>query len=326
MTVSIIIAVKTWQKNLEECVDKCLGLDCPEFEIIILPDADIGVIPALVKQGKVAIRVLPTGPVSPAKKRDLAMDYARGEILAFIDDDAYPREDWLKKGVSDFSDSGIAAVGGPAITPESDSLKQRASGIVYSSPLVSGKYVYRYLSKARREVDDYPSCNFLIRKTIMQELSGFNTNFWPGEDTKLCLEITKKLGKKIIYDPEVVVYHHRRPLFMPHTKQIANYAFHRGYFVKRYPQTSLRLPYFLPTLFLFSIITGAILSLFFIPVRISYSLGLTLYLFLVGLFSGSKGLRFFPYVFSGIILTHLVYGFYFVKGLFSKVLKEEGIG
>jgi hypothetical protein len=110
---------------------------------------------------------------------------------------------------------------------------------------------------------------------------------------------------------------------MPHTKQVANYALHRGYFVKRYPRTSLRLPYFLPTLFLFSLITGAILSVFLIPIRITYFLSLFLYFSLILIFSISKELRFIPYVFSGIILTHITYGLYFLKGLLTKTLSEE---
>ncbi|MFH1888548.1 MAG: glycosyltransferase [Candidatus Omnitrophota bacterium] len=327
MTVSIIIAVKTWQKNLEECVAKCRELDYPDFEIIVLPDTEKGLSPQMLNQleakGTVPIKVIATGPVSPAKKRDMAVSYAKGEILAFIDDDAYPGEDWLKNAIVNFNDPETAVVGGPAITPVSDSLRQKASGMVYSSILVSGEYVYRYIPGRRKEVDDYPSSNFLVRKSTMQQLGGFNTNFWPGEDTKLCLEITRELGKKIIYDPQAVVYHHRRPLFLAHARQIASYALHRGYFVKRYPGTSLRPAYFIPTLFLFGIFLGAALSVFFAPFRIDYILGLILYLSLVLLSSIPRGLRFIPYVFCGIVLTHITYGLYFLKGLISGKLKEE---
>lgn len=320
MTVSIIIAVKTWQKNLEECVAKCQELDFPEFEILILPDESI---PGNCIRSETHLSIFPTGPVCPADKRDMAIKYAKGEIIAFIDDDAYPATDWLSSALENFKDENVAAIGGPAITSPDDSLKQKASGIIYSSLLVSAKFNYRYLPKKKREIDDYPSCNFLVRKSIMQELGGFNTKFWPGEDTKLCLDITKKLGKKIIYDPRVVVYHHRRPIFMPHLKQIANYALHRGYFVKEYPETSLRLPYFIPTLFLFALIGGAILSSISTPMRIIYSLGVFLYLILILILSVNKELRLIPLVFFGIISTHITYGFYFLKGLISKKLREE---
>ena len=274
--------------------------------------------------------IIPTGPVCPADKRDIALNYAQGEIIAFIDDDAYPAKGWLKYALENFKDKDVAAVGGPALTCPDDSLRQKASGIIYSSVLVSAKFNYRYLPKKKREIDDYPSCNFLVRKSIMQELGGFNTNFWPGEDTKLCLDITRKLGKKIIYDPEVLVYHHRRPLFLPHLRQVASYALHRGYFVKKYPQTSLRISYFLPSIFVIGLFLGSIISLFFVPIRIIYFLALFLYLFVMFIFSiigtvpeRGLSLRIFLLVSSGIILTHLTYGFYFLKGLFSKKLSEE---
>ena len=273
--------------------------------------------------GTVPIRVIPTGPVSPADKRDIAIKYAKGDIVAFIDDDAYPVKDWLKNALENFKDEEVAAVGGPAITSPLDSLRQKASGAIYSSFLVSGGFVYRYLPKEKREIDDYPSCNLLVRKSIMRELGGFNTKFWPGEDTKLCLDITVRLGKKIIYDPGVLVYHHRRPVFVPHLKQIANYALHRGYFVKKYPETSLKLPYFIPTLFLFALTIGAILSMVSAPIRIIYSLGLSLYLISVFISSIRNGARLAPFVFFGIIFTHCTYGFYFLKGLFYQKLSEE---
>jgi len=256
----------------------------------------------------------------------MAIGYARGDILAFIDDDAYPHKDWLKNALKNFADPDIAAVGGPAITAESDNFWQRASGQVYSSPLVSGGHSRRYVPKKKSRVDDYPSCNFLVRKAIMREINGFNTSFWPGEDTKLCLEITKTLGKKIVYDPEVIAWHHRRPLFMPHLKQIINYALHRGYFVKRYPQTSLKIFYFLPSIFVIGILSMGIISLFSPTIRSAYLAGVYLYLFFVLVSSISKDLRLMLLVFIGIIFTHLAYGIYFLKGLFANKLREEQNG
>ena len=292
-----------------------------------MPDVDIGTVPAVAKilsaKGTVPIRIIPTGPVVPSRKRDMAVNYANGEILAFIDDDAYPRRDWLKNAIGNFSDPEVAAVGGPAITPDNDTLRQKASGLVYSSKLVSGQYAYRYSPKRKKEVDDYPSCNFLIRKSVMQELGGFKTNFWPGEDTKLCLDITQRLGKKIIYDPTVIVYHHRRNLFLPHLRQIANYALHRGYFAKGYPATSLRIAYFIPSLFLLFLCAGAVFVFFASTLKIIYLVILSLYLLLAIIFSINKELRLFPLIFMGTILTHLTYGFYFIKGLLAKSLQEE---
>ncbi len=251
------------------------------------------------------------------------MEYAKGEILAFIDDDAYPAGDWLKNSMPNFQDGEVAAVGGPAVTPPEDSLRQKASGEVYASRLVSAGFVYRYRQGRRKEVDDLPSCNFLVRSSVMRELGGFHTDFWPGEDTKLCLDIVKKLRKKIIYDPRVLVYHHRRPLFKAHLNQVANYASHRGYFVKKYPETSLRLAYFAPSLFLSAVILGSTVSGISSAFSWAYLSAIFFYLGLALLFSFRKDLRLTPLVFCGIIFSHFTYGAFFLKGLFSRALREE---
>ena len=277
---------------------------------------------AMTKSGA-PLSIFPTGPVCPSDKRDLALKYAKGEIIAFLDDDAYPAKDWLKNAVEIFKDIEVAAVGGPAVTPESDSILQKGSGAVFASFVVSGKFNCRYLPKKRREVYDYPSCNLLVRKSTLAEVGGFNTVFWPGEDTKLCLDIVKKLGKKIIYDPGVLVYHHRRPLFLPHIRQVSSYALHRGYFVKKYPDTSFRLPYFLPTLLVLGLIFGGVICLFSPPLRWLYFSGIFIYLVLVFISSIFKDLRLILPVFFGIIFTHIAYGIYFLKGIFSKKLTEE---
>ena len=317
--VAIIIPLKEINQNLKECIDSCLRLDYPNFEIIVLPDKDSGV--SQFNSDK--IKIIATGNITPSKKRDFALDKTDADILAFIDDDAYPTKNWLENTARHFSDSQIAAVCGPAMTPENDSLRQKASGEVYESFLVSGMHTLRYKSQKVCFVWDYPSCNFLIRRSIFSDLGGFNTNFWPGEDTFLCAAVTKKLNKKIIYDPQVLVYHHRRPLFIPHLKQVVSYALHRGYFVKRGLNPTFDITYFFPSLLLMGLILGFVLSLFSNQLKIAYLALVAAYLLLVLIFSISKDLRLILLKFFGIIMTHIAYGFFFLKGLFQTKLKEE---
>lgn len=316
---------------MAKCVAACQELDHPDFEILIYPDVPIDKAFADKR-----IRVYPTGPVGPAEKRDKALLHAKGEILAFIDDDAYPRKDWLTNAIKHFNDPNVAAVGGPGVTPPESTLLQKVSSNIYSSVLVSGKYTYRYVPGKLQEVDDFPSCNLFVRKDTFASVGGFSTDFWPGEDTKLCLDITKTLHKKIIYDPEVLIYHHRRTTMKRHLQQISNYALHRGYFVKKFPETSLRLPYFIPSIFVLGTVFGGI-ACWFIPfIRIPYYFCVSLYIIPVFIYSILAGCKddknlpqFFQRValisltFTGIILTHVSYGLYFLQGLISRKLKEE---
>lgn len=314
--VSIVIPVKSFNAYLKECLEHCLKLDYADFEIIVLPDDDTAIdLPG--------VKVIATGNVTPPKKRDMALDYAQGEILAFIDDDAYPDAYWLKNAVGHFDDPQIAAVCGPAITAPEDNLRQQASGLVYASPLVSSNFIYRYVPTQNLFVEDYPSCNFLIRKSVFKEIGGFNTSFWPGEDTILCLEITKQRGLKILYDPVVIVYHHRRQLFGGHLRQIANYALHRGYFVKKFPQTSRKLSYFIPSLFISYIALGALISLAFAAFRPLFFASLSVYVLLTFITSLRGNFNLIPLVFLGIISTHVMYGWFFLKGLISRRLADE---
>jgi cellulose synthase/poly-beta-1,6-N-acetylglucosamine synthase-like glycosyltransferase len=279
-----------------------------------LPDENI----AIKLNNKV--KIIPTGNILPALKRDIGVTNAKGEILAFLDDDTYPDKNWLKHAALNFKDESIACVCGPAITPKDELFLNKVSGMIYESFFVTGPARFRYLPLKERFTDDFPSCNFFIRKNIFQQIGGFNTRFWPGEDTILCLEVTHRLKKKILYNPTILTYHHRRPLFKKHLQQIANYALHRGYFVKRFPKTSFRFSYFLPSTIiltiLFSISVGLLSDIKFLSVVL-------VYLFIGILFSFRIDLKLFFYIFVGIILTHFAYGINFLRGLFSTKLKEE---
>ena len=309
--VSIIVPVSKRNSNLDECIRYCLMLDYPDYEIVVLPDESFPSPDKLVK-------VIATGHMGPARKRNIGFHQAKGEIIAFIDDDTDPEKDWLKNAISNFTDSDVAAVGGPAVTPASDSLWQQASGGVYSSLLGGGSYRYRYIPLQKRLVDDFPSCNLIVRKEVLVALGGFQTDFWPGEDTHLCLDIVTKLNKKIVYEPGALIYHHRRSLFRGHMKQINAYALHRGYFAKRFPKTSLRLSYFLPT--------GLVLFICFgwLVCKWLYVVGVLFYLsVVVASVIPFKGIMLKLLIFLGIIGTHISYGVFFIKGLLSKRLKEE---
>lgn len=323
MKVSVIIPVKEINDYVMESHEYLRKVDYPDFEVLIFPDRDTG----LALPGA---RIIATGPVGPAEKRDLAIEHATGEILAFLDDDAYPRWDWLARAVRRFADPEVAAVGGPAVTPDSDSRLQKASGAVYESRLASSRYTYRYFPTAAREVDDFPTVNLFVRKDVFARLGGFDTAYWPGEDTKLCLDITRRLGLKIIYDPEVIVYHHRRKLFGPHLRQVSRYAFQRGLFVRTFPETSLRPGYFVPSAFLLFAALGLPASIVSGPAAVAYLSVLTVYSAAVVTASLASALSYGSLAVGaltlpGIMLTHAFYGYHFIRGLLSGRRAPAGV-
>jgi len=316
--VSIIIPVRTITPYLRETMDFLKRQTFKKFEVIIITDK---------KERFKGVRVFDSGEPTPAYKRNLGAKKSRGRILAFLDDDSYPGNEWLENALKIFKESShISAVCGPALTPPDDNLFQRASGWVWASWLGSGGAgVYRNRISARREVEDFPSVNLLIRKTDFNLVGGFGVNHWPGEDTKLCLDLVKQ-GKKIIYDPNVLVYHHRRPVFLPHLKQISRYAMRRGHFAKIFPETSLKAGYLLPAFFTYGLIFGLIVSFFvprFLPVYLLFFISyfLLLFFFSIEVLIKERNLILFLLVVPSVYLTHFTYGLLFPIGYFQETLQ-----
>jgi GT2 family glycosyltransferase len=303
--VSIIIPVIAVNDYIRESIPEILKLDWPDYEIFIFPDQPDK------KHKWPKTKIIASGKVGPAEKRDLAIKYAQGEIIAFLDDDAFPRADWLKKSIKLFSDKKVGAVGGPAMTPKHDDTLQKVSGAVFESYLGGGGARNRY----------WPTVNLLFRKDVFAKIGGFDNTYWPGEDTKLCLDILSA-GYKIMYTPEAVVYHHRRSDLVKHFKQIGNYALHRGFFAKIYPKTSLKLFYFMPSIFDLYLLALIIITLIPHSSSLVMIASIPIALYAVGLILDALVISFRwknPLVglitIPMVLFTHVWYGIRFVWGL-----------
>ena len=317
---SFIIPVKEINNYIRESVPKILEIDRDDYEIIIFPNEANDETWSKTRQ-------VSSGPGGPAMKRSLAINEAQGEVVIFIDDDAYPEIDFLEKLDAEFANEEIVAIGGPAITPESNSFKQKVSGAVFLSPL-SGGCPERYVPIGeKRYVDDWPSVNLSVRKDVFEIVGGFDSNYWPGEDTLFCLELIKKTNKKILYLPHALVYHHRREGFWRHMKQVGAYGLHRGHFARKFPETSRKFKYFLPSMFLVYVVLGLIVSWQIEWLLWPYIAGLFIYvLAMIKAFFDIKkyekrsvALVAMPYIFG----THVVYGSNFVRGFLKKEINSR---
>ena len=293
-----------------------------DFEIIIYPNE-------VTNETWDRTRQIASGPGGPAMKRSLAMRDAQGEILVFIDDDAYPENNFLDILDEDFKDETVVAVGGPAVTPKNNTFLQKVSGAVFLSSL-SGGFPERYAPIGKRKfVDDWPSVNLSVRKKSFSEVNGFDSEFWPGEDTKLCLDLINKTKGRILYNPNLIVWHHRREGLTRHLKQVGRYGIHRGFFAKKYPRTSLRFKYFLPSFFFLFVFLGWLTVLVSPFLFKLYLLGWAVYLIALlkaffDILKYERNVLVALYSLYYIFLTHLVYGFRFLQGfLFTRELKSK---
>jgi GT2 family glycosyltransferase len=250
---SIIVPAHRDGPALRTCLDACLEQEYANFEVIVASDRAFPGMPG-------AVTVVETGSrsdTSPAVKRDAAFSMASGDVLAYVDDDAYPRPNWLARAARHFEDPDLQALGGPGLTPPNSPWRERVGGAVYESPAGSGQLRYRFLPLAPRSVTDYPAYNLFVRRVALQAVNGWGTAFYGGEDTVLCLKLAEA-GWPVRYAPDVVVYHRRRPIVGPHLRQVANVGRHRGYFVRAFPATSRRAVYCLPAFLPGALALGAI--------------------------------------------------------------------
>ena len=154
-------------------------------------------------------------------------------------------------------------------------------------------------------------------------MNGWGTGFYGGEDTVICLALVEA-GWRIVYDPTVVVFHQRRPVLRKHLAQLGNVGRHRGYFVKAYPQTSLRPSYFLPTLGTVALSGFLVAAIFSVKARAA--LGVAAGAYAVGGVVLGLAERDDPSValtLPGVALaSHVTYGIQFVRGLLTRRLER----
>jgi cellulose synthase/poly-beta-1,6-N-acetylglucosamine synthase-like glycosyltransferase len=310
VSISVIVPAPRLNAFAERCLAQLLALPQP-VEILFVPDE-----PANVPEGVICI---PSGAVTVGKKRQLALERATGEIVALIDDDAFPHPSWLANAVAALdADASIGAVCGPTLTPPDDSLLERLSGRVYASFAFSGPVRWRYAIVDARDVDDAPSVNLVLRREDALA-AGMATGYRYGEDTILC-ESLRRRGRRIRYVPGAIVYHSRRPLWRPHMRQLWRWARRRGTFARRYRGNSLRASYFGPTALLLALALGWLLPGSW---RLLWWALLVAYVAMVVVAGRSRRPSEWARVSVAIALSHLLYGAGFLLGALGLPLPEE---
>lgn len=307
--VSIIIPCREIDKYTEECLLYCLSLNYKNFEIIILPDN------AKKRKNSSKIRVIPTGKVKPAVKRNIGMKNARGEIYAFTDSDAYPEKDWIKNAVKYLENKNVGMVGGPNLTPKRAELMEHISGEILSMPIVSGFANIRYRTAEKQYVKELPSCNFIVKK---EDAGQFSAEFLTAEDSKFCFDIRKK-GKRLLYAPDVIVYHHRRNTMEGHLKQMWTYGRDIALLTKK-EFSADKMYYTLPSLFVLFVFFGLIDSLLG-NFSLIYGSIISIYFILMLAFSLRNSIEKTILIFFGSIMTHFAYGAGYIYGIFTKAKK-----
>jgi hypothetical protein len=144
------------------------------------------------------------------------MRVARGEILAYIDDDACPDPDWLLYLADTYQRTDHVAVGGPNTAPAG------AGSIASAVTNAPGGPVHVLVSDT--EADHIPGCNFSIRRAALEAIGGWDERFRvAGDDVDLCWRLQER-GWTIGFNHGAMVWHHRRNAVRAYWKQQQGYG------------------------------------------------------------------------------------------------------
>jgi len=305
MKISIIIPCIDINEQTIKCIGDCLNLDYEDFEILVLPDF------TSKKSKNERLRIIKTGKVKPAFKRNLGMELATGDLFAFIDDDAYPRRDWLKNAVRYFEDGKVGIVGGPNLTPKEANFAEHVSGYVLGNFFVSGAAAIRYKVASNQYSKELPTCNYISRKLGIK----YDSNFLTAEDSKYCFDTWDK-GYKVLYASDVIIYHHRRKSLWKHVKQMYIYSRDIAWLTKKEFSFD-KLYYSIPSVGLLVFILGLISSFYSEIFGRWFYLVIFGYMLLMLLTSFHKDVKTSFYVWIIGMGTHFAYGIGWLKGIFS---------
>jgi cellulose synthase/poly-beta-1,6-N-acetylglucosamine synthase-like glycosyltransferase len=318
--ISVIVPIETKTAYLLETLESYRKQSYKKFEVLIAASYDFNI---QYSFAKVIVNKKLSGDV--ASKRNEIIKHGKGNIFVFNDDDVFVPKNYLKNIVKIFSNRDILAACGPLLTPQNHNFWQQASGAVWESNLGMGGLgggTHRSLKKPARIVYDFPAANLIIRRDVFKSVGGYEPELYPGEDTKLCLDIYNKYKKGVNYTPKLYVYHYRKPLFKKYLTQIGRYGTQRGWFALSYPETSFKLIYFVPTIFFLYLVFLPLLSL------LEIALIIPLFIYAVGILiegvyiTKKKGLAIGVTAALGIITTHLYYGFKFLVSFIGRPVRR----
>jgi glycosyltransferase involved in cell wall biosynthesis len=199
-------------------------LDYPRerFEVIVVDDGSDEPPEAVVAplQGRLDVTLLRQVRAGPAAARNTGARWAKGEFLAFTDDDCMPATDWLQTLQARLVAAPKRVVGGRILNALPDNPYATTSQLIID-------FVYAYYNADPNQARFFASNNLAMPADRFRMLGGFDVTFMTSEDRELC-DRWLHHGYRMTYAPEVIVYHAHALTLRTFWRQHFNYG--RGAF------------------------------------------------------------------------------------------------
>lgn len=240
--VSIIVPTRDHPDYLAACLSALVKLEYPRYEILVVDSAPTTTAAAdLIKEcygDDERVHYFFSERAGASRARNLGIEKARGEILAFTDDDAVVDIHWLTELMrAFFRTEKVLCVTGSVCTLQLDTLAQfwfvtyfRGLGDrekmkrIFSPQIVESHMYYKHLMGNMGG-----SVNMAATAAFLRHIGGFDPALGPGTPTHAAEDVEVFIhanmhGGTYIYEPTALVYHLDRPDFAGVEKQIYGYG------------------------------------------------------------------------------------------------------
>jgi GT2 family glycosyltransferase len=223
---SVIVCTHNGARTLEDCLAGVAQLDYPSFEVLVVNDGSTDGTAAIAARHEVRYIETEQRGLSCARNAGLAL--ARGELVAFLDDDARPDPHWLTYLAHRFRTGGDVGVGGPNLPVLDD------GPVAHGVANAPGGPTHVLVDDCHAE--HIPGCNMAFVRAALEEVGGFDPQFrTAGDDVDLCWRLLER-GWTLGFSPGAVVWHHRRNSVRGYFRQQRGYGRAEALLERKWPE------------------------------------------------------------------------------------------
>ncbi|HXV28020.1 MAG TPA: glycosyltransferase, partial [bacterium] len=199
--VSVIVCAYNAERTMEACMASLEKLRYPDYEVIVINDGSRDRTREIAERHP-NFQLINQENRGLSAARNVGIEAARGEIIAFTDSDCVADPDWLTYLVSRLLSSNFAGVGGPNLAPREETLVPTCVAVSPGGPthvLINDEIA-----------EHIPGCNMAFYKKALEAIGGFDPVYrTAGDDVDVCWRLQDQ-EFKIGFSPAAVVWHYRR--------------------------------------------------------------------------------------------------------------------
>ncbi len=224
---SIIVPTYNRPAQLATCLKSLVELEYQRdrFEVIVVDDGSKESLYSVVRpfSKEITVKLVSQLNAGPAAARNTGVKHAKGEYIAFTDDDCRPAHDWLQQLAAHFGAAKNHAIGGKIINALIHNLYSSASQLHVD-------YLYEYYNADPQKARFFSTGNFAVPAKIFDAVGGFDHSLITGEDREFCDRLLD-YGYSMRYASEVVV--HQAHTLTLRSFWLQHYNYGQGAFIFR---------------------------------------------------------------------------------------------